>query len=606
MRRGLILAAVLWGCADPVPVTERPPPTAMDFPAEATDGKSDVFGRSLVGVASPYIADPALATPLEDARLRSDHRRRREVAWQTLYKVLEPVPLLGLARGADSAEPIRLPNGEVPKVPRWETWYGVDDFKRMFQHLYEGIGPDGRAVREPFDAEAIDDVFIWNAGAAERSSQWPLDRYLKYVKDLGVCEPDQTPEACAQSIHSKFSGAALGTARIAYSPATVKHLLANYPQVLRCLDALDKVKLVDRPANETNFTACLDAEFPPDAVLVKAQWVRSDINRNLPVWDTDGAALKRRLAAESAAHWGEEGDHKADPGPSDIYTIKLRNGAVFRLAGLHVMTKELRHWQWITLWWSDTPDLDFGADRPARMKTGLDPVWSRYKMCAVSGYQEDDADPSARYGDAPSLAEALKAIASDGPAGPSWCSNPYIEHGRGNARTNCIGCHQHGGSTVAHDLNADGKPDPIDLEKVIDDEAHFPRNGRLQIREVFPADYLYSFNRVDDLVHVVFTETTHFDRADTDRVAPRVHLVLARSGDAEAGATVFAQNCVRCHGDLGQGSDRAPSLAERVPARDDDALLRTLIQGRGGMPDWGNQLDDVQLADLVAFLRSKF
>ncbi|NIS36800.1 MAG: hypothetical protein GWN73_40355, partial [Actinobacteria bacterium] len=67
------------------------------------------------------------------------------------------------------------------------------------------------------------------------------------------------------------------------------------------------------------------------------------------------------------------------------------------------------------------------------------------------------------------LASALRAAAG----GPSWCSNPYIEHGRGNARTNCIGCHQHGGSEVFTDRDGDGALDRFVLEDVIADEMQF-------------------------------------------------------------------------------------------------------------------------------------
>jgi mono/diheme cytochrome c family protein len=223
-------------------------------------------------------------------------------------------------------------------------------------------------------------------------------------------------------------------------------------------------------------------------------------------------------------------------------------------------------------------------------------------MCAVSWYQEEDPDAPAAFADLPSLADALAAV---GP-GPTWCSNPYVEHGRNNARTNCVGCHQHGGATVAHDLNADGLPDAFDLEKVINDDAHFPQTGRAQIRTVFPADYTYSFNRVDDLSHVIRSEIAHFEHTDADAALPRVRAVLALTGDADRGATTFGENCAPCHGPAGGGTERAPNLAERVPGREDDALVRTLLQGRGRMPAWGGRFDDATVADLLAFLRRTF
>jgi hypothetical protein len=77
----------------------------------------------------------------------------------------------------------------------------------------------------------------------------------------------------------------------------------------------------------------------------------------------------------------------ADPSPAQIHTLTLPNGLHFRLAGLHVMTKELDHWVWITLWWSPEPDDDFGADRPASI-AALGGPWGHYKMCVVTAFEE--------------------------------------------------------------------------------------------------------------------------------------------------------------------------------------------------------------------------
>lgn len=591
---GLAALAVV-GCA-----TEAAPPgPSLDFPS--TGGKTDVFGRSLAGIAAPYEADRTLRDA-ED-RLRSDAAFRRATAWSIVARAADQVPLLGLAERAETHEEIRLPEGEVPRVPRFETWYGVDDFKRMFQHLYEALGEEGRAARTPFSETAIDEAFVWNAGALERSQRWPLDRYLRYVNQLGVCPEGVTGAECAALLQSNFSGGTSGNVRILYSPATIEHLLASYPSILRCLDELDTLGL-DTPAGADNFTFCFEREFPEDAVLVKAQWVRAELERALPTYDTSAETIARHLSAETSGDWAT-GDRESDPGPDRIYTIRLLNGDVYRLAGLHIMTKETRHWMWITLWWSDEPSTDFGADRPAL--EGLHPVFQNYKMCVVADYLEGDSDPAARFEGFPTLAAALRAAQS---AGPTWCSNPYVEHGRGNARTNCIGCHQHGGSTVFRDLDADGALDPFDLERVIDDEANFPEAGRRRIREVFPADYLWSLTRVDDVSHVIRSEVQHFDAIDGMSVPSRARRVIELTGDPAMGQTTFSMNCARCHGADGRGTLDAPSLYERVPMRDDLSLATTILGGRGtgsaAMPAWGARFDDARIAGLVAYLRSSF
>ena len=155
--------------------------------------------------------------------------------------------------------------------------------------------------------------------------------------------------------------------------------------------------------------------------------------------------------------------------------MQLSNGNVYRLVGLHVITKELRKWLWVTMWWAPDGDGDFGADRPADLEA--DPIFRHYKMCVVSAH--DERDPSQ-------------------PPGPTWCSNPYLERGAGNTRTNCIGCHQHGGTSLAP-------------ETIIGDETRFPANGRTEVRANFPTDYSWALTREDNLARIVADEVAYYD-----------------------------------------------------------------------------------------------
>ena len=94
---------------------------------------------------------------------------------------------------------------------------------------------------------------------------------------------------------------------------------------------------------------------------------------------------------------------------------------------------------------------------------------------------------------------------------------------------------------------------------------------------------------------------------------------VSKGGGAEAGATLFAQNCSVCHGQFGEGGPNpsragdviAPiSSAEYLKTRD-DATLRNIISQ--GQPDFGmspfgaangGPLDDEQVDSIVAFIRS--
>jgi hypothetical protein len=237
---------------------------------------------------------------------------------------------------------------------------------------------------------------------------------------------------------------------------------------------------------------CLDGPMPRDAVVVKADWHRV-LTDPLPIFDTSAARMQQRLAADAPA-WTDDG--AANPDPTQIYTATIpETGAVFRMPALHVMSKELDHWSWITLWWSPDPDSDFGADRPAAI-AALPGPWRNYKMCTTSSYLEGDSDP--RGGQAGTLGDSLAAV-HHGTGEPSWCSNPYLELGPGNAATNCIGCHQHGGTDLL--------PEAILAE---------PHHGTTRVRNNFFTDYSWAIKggRGDDLSSIVKAEMDYWDAND--------------------------------------------------------------------------------------------
>ena len=236
---------------------------------------------------------------------------------------------------------------------------------------------------------------------------------------------------------------------------------------------------------------CLDGEMPRDAVVIKADWRRQLGSETIPIYDTSAARMQSRF--ESMSQWVSDG--VAGPGSDEIYTALLSNGSKFRMPAMHIMSKELDHWMWITLWWSPSPNTDFGADRPASI-AGMPGPWKNYKMCVSTQYLEGDPDP--RGGQPGTLGDSLAAV-SGGPGTPSWCSNPYIEAGPGNAGTNCIGCHQHGGTELSP-------------EQILD----FPHHGNTRVRNNFFTDYSWAVKGGggDDLSAVVQAEIDYWDAND--------------------------------------------------------------------------------------------
>ena len=80
----------------------------------------------------------------------------------------------------------------------------------------------------------------------------------------------------------------------------------------------------------------------------------------------------------------------------------------------------------------------------------------------------------------------------------------------------------------------------------------------------------------------------------------------------QSGRAVFQTHCAACHyptsveplhGPGLQGLFKRPYLPSGAPAND-DRVSETIIHGRNNMPAQGNQLDDRQMSDLLAYLHT--
>lgn len=77
---------------------------------------------------------------------------------------------------------------------------------------------------------------------------------------------------------------------------------------------------------------------------------------------------------------------------------------------------------------------------------------------------------------------------------------------------------------------------------------------------------------------------------------------------AVAGREIFATNCAACHQPEGEGIEGAfPRLAGNAfVAGDPEGVVATLLNGRGGMPSFRDDLKDDQLAAVASFIRSSW
>ena len=71
------------------------------------------------------------------------------------------------------------------------------------------------------------------------------------------------------------------------------------------------------------------------------------------------------------------------------------------------------------------------------------------------------------------------------------------------------------------------------------------------------------------------------------------------------GALVFqGKQCRNCHALEGKGGQRGPALDTVATRLTRDQLIRQVLQGRGNMPAYGNNLSPAETSALVAFLET--
>lgn len=84
-----------------------------------------------------------------------------------------------------------------------------------------------------------------------------------------------------------------------------------------------------------------------------------------------------------------------------------------------------------------------------------------------------------------------------------------------------------------------------------------------------------------------------------------------RPPDAEVGQALYQQSCWQCHGERGLGDGPAaaaivggvPSLEGRVAEEAFDELVKLVVEGRGRMPAFGEDIDKHNARRILVYLR---
>jgi quinohemoprotein ethanol dehydrogenase len=79
----------------------------------------------------------------------------------------------------------------------------------------------------------------------------------------------------------------------------------------------------------------------------------------------------------------------------------------------------------------------------------------------------------------------------------------------------------------------------------------------------------------------------------------------ALKGNAEAGATVWSDNCAGCHGADGGGANGGPNLVGNEQAMDPERVRAQVTNGGGGMPAFKDTLSEQQISDVSVYVTER-
>lgn len=227
--------------------------------------------RRLLGAASAYPADGMLAARTDE--LEMSQRARRAAAWEAVARVVAPITL---------AEPVPL---EGATVPRFRTWHDADDVTRIFEHAYEALDAEGRAAHARIADAAIDAAFDWDQHVLDGMPSWTDAAWAAYLERF----------ADGRSVASIG-----GLSRIALSPDATRHIVASYPDVLRCRADGSPPAFVDGPTESTTGIARERVQLDRCSSVVRG-----------PYW----AAAESRIAA------------RLEGAGSSVATVRVLSGA---------------------------------------------------------------------------------------------------------------------------------------------------------------------------------------------------------------------------------------------------------------------------------------
>lgn len=195
------------------------------------------------------------------------------------------------------------------------------------------------------------------------------------------------------------------------------------------------------------------------------------------------------------------------------------------------------------------------------------------------------------------FATALAATAIDKVKDDKAVFDYAIKAGKASFAENCAACHRSGGQ---------GGPGYANLT---DDDSLW--GGSLAETEKTIQHGIRSTNDKDtrDSAMPRFGMDKMLDDKQISDVADHVIRLSGGGADNAAGAAIFAEQCVACHGADGKGNKElgAPNLTDKIwlYGANKESIVESIRTGRGGvMPAWAGRLDPATIRALALYVAS--
>lgn len=278
---------------------------------------------------------------------------------------------------------------------RWQSWYSKEDLQRVFRIAYQNLGVEGRKERRAFSEDELEAALLYHDQTQFAESSWNVAAFERWLKKYeGEGKQNAIP----------------GLNKVLMNKAALFTLLRNYS----ALDICSRNQAQSMPCPE------LKIRFPRGAAFLKTAWRRAQIEGDftLPYFQTND--LMSQLSSDE---WQKTSE--GIPLTVSAERMETPTAQVFHLVAVHLTLKLDKKWFWTSHWLDD------------KTQTAV------YKSCSTLAFTPLAKTDRGEFENEIHKAEAL--------SGQSWCSNPYLETGLQNHRTNCIGCHQHAGTPWTED-----------------------------------------------------------------------------------------------------------------------------------------------------------